>query len=151
MLQRKQTLFLLAVVVLTMVGVFFPLGNVEPSGMGVADKVYSLCVLNGEGGTSFATAPLFAVNVLTFMLTLVTIFMYSKRPLQARLCMNGILLQVAWYCYFAFCWTSVFASSGTFHPSITVCLPLLNVIFFVMARQGIIKDEKLVRSMDRIR
>ncbi len=151
MLQRKQTLFLLAVVILTMVGVFFPLGNVEPAGMGVADKAYCLCVIKGEGGSSFVTAPLFAVNVLTFMLTLVTIFMYSKRPLQARLCVNGILLQVAWYCYLAFCWTSVFDSTGTFRPSITVCLPLLNIIFFVMARHGIIKDEKLVRSMDRIR
>ena len=33
----------------------------------------------------------------------------------------------------------------------TVSIYLLNIIFLLLARKGIIKDEKLVRSIDRIR
>ena len=151
MLQRKQTLFLLAVVILTIAGTVFSLGGVKPSGMGTSDRVYSMCILKANGAVSFITLPLFVLNVLTFIFASVTIFLYRNRPLQARLCVVGMFLQAAWYGYLAYCWTSAFALSGTFHPSFIVCLPLIAIIFLVMARQGIIKDEKLVRSMDRIR
>ncbi len=49
MIQRKQSLFLLVVFVLSIVGAMLQVGNIEPSGMGVGDNVYSLCILHADG------------------------------------------------------------------------------------------------------
>lgn len=151
MLQRKQTLFLLLVLILSVVGVLMPVGTIEPEGMGVADTVYNLCIRRGDGGMSLSVLPLFILNVVVFIIALVTIFLYKNRVLQANLCRGCILLLVVWYAYFAYCWTSIFSVSGTFHIAFSSLLPFVNVILCWMAMHGIISDEKLVRSMDRIR
>lgn len=151
MLQRKQTLFLLCVMILSFVGVLLPLGTVEPEGMGVGHKVYNLCVIKGDGGISLSVLPLFILDVVVFIISLITIFLYKNRPFQAKLCTGCILMLVVWYAYFAYCWTTMFSVSGTFHIGFSSLQPLIGIILCWMARHGIISDEKLVRSMDRIR
>ena len=39
----------------------------------------------------------------------------------------------------------------TFKPAFAACLPLVTIILYLLARAGIIADEKLVRAADRIR
>ena len=151
MLQRKQTLFLLCVMILSFVGVLWPLATIEPEGMGVGDMVYNICIRKGDGGMSLSVLPLFILDVLVFIISLLTIFLYKNRLLQAKLCISCILLLVVWYAYLIYCWTSIFSVSGTFHVGFSSLLPLINIILCWMARHGIMSDAKLVRSMDRIR
>ena len=99
MLQRKQTLFLLCVMILSFVGVLLPLGTIEPEGMGVGDMVYNICIRKGDGGMSLSVLPLFILDVLVFIISLLTIFLYKNRLLQAKLCISCILLLVVWYVY----------------------------------------------------
>ena len=40
---------------------------------------------------------------------------------------------------------------GTFHINITALLPALAIGCYLLARKGILDDERLVRSADRIR
>ncbi len=68
-----------------------------------------------------------------------------------KLCSLGIALMAVWYLAFAYLCVSVFPEAGTFHPYFPVCLPVVCLILYVMAHAGVNKDEKLVRSMDRIR
>ena len=151
MIQRKQTLFLLAVVILSILGAMLPIGNIEPLGMGVGDKVYSWYVAKEEGTRSFLTSPLAVVYVLNAVMALANIFMYNNRKFQMKLCVYSCIFMVLWYAVLAYlCFTS-FAALGSFHPAISICIPFICIVLSVMAYKGISADEKLVRSMDRIR
>ena len=151
MIQRKQSLFLLVVFVLSIVGAMLQVGNIEPSGMGVGDNVYSLCILHADGSRGYASFPLLVIYTLNGILSLATIFLFNNRKLQMKLCSVGIAFMAIRYHVFAYLCVSVFPEAGTFHPSFSVCLPVVCLILYVMAHAGINKDEKLVRSMDRIR
>lgn len=151
MIQRKQTLFLLFVLVLSLLGAMLQVGVIEPVGMGASDDVYSLCIVRSDGTHDYVTFPLLAFYTVNGILSLVTIFLYNNRILQMKLCRVGIILELASYVALGYLWTCVFPLLGTFHPSCSVCLPVICCILYFMAHSGISKDEKLVRSMDRIR
>lgn len=80
--------------------------------------------------------------------TFADIFLYKRRKLQAMLCMVLTGLVVVYYVALA-----VFnhQMGGSLHLTWPMALPALAIIFLVFARKGIMHDEKLVRSLDRIR
>jgi len=82
------------------------------------------------------------------VLSLVTIFMYSRRKLQAQMCLLSILLLVLWYVVLA---VLPQRTGGIMHLEWPAVLPAISIILTFMARKGILADEKLVRSLDRIR
>ena len=103
MIQRKQTLYLLAAIVMTVICLCMQIGN---------------------------------------------------RKVQALFCLFNALLIVGWYvCYFVVGQTVGDKSWGTvsFRPTWPAVLPAIALILYLMARRAINADEKLVRSMDRIR
>jgi phosphatidylserine synthase len=87
------------------------------------------------------------LTVLSAVLALVTIFLYRNRKLQLRLTYLGLFLTAVLLTLY--CIEVVHFNSGTialwaiFYFAILVC--------FILAARGIVKDEKLVRSMDRLR
>jgi hypothetical protein len=151
MIQRKQTLFLLAALILTIVCLCLPVGSVEPKGMGISPVIYNLGIKGTDSAFTFGNCPMFILLLITCPIAIAAIFLYHKRKLQAKLCVWNIVLNVVWYAYFGFCWYSQLADMGTFHPTMMLAFPLISVILYVMARKGIIHDEKLVRAADRIR
>jgi hypothetical protein len=149
MIQRKQTVFLLLALLALLVCLCLPIGSIEPKAMGVPTLWYNAGLMTDNG---FVARPIpFVDLVVAGTLSLVSIFLYRRRPLQARLCVAGIVLCLAWYVYYAFCVLNEFQTGGTFHLHFAACLPFVAVILLLMARRGIIADEKLVKSMDRIR
>jgi hypothetical protein len=70
------------------------------------------------------------------------IFVYNHRPLQAGFCVGIMALCVVYYILLA-------VNQPLLEWYMT--MPLVAVFFVFLARQGIVKDEKLVRSLDRIR
>ena len=93
---------------------------------------------------------LFAVAGVLF---LADVFLFRNRPLQMKLSLAGVLLAVAGVAYGAF---RLFTSTPeavleTVTPDLGVGLPVLAIIFGLMARSYIRADEKLVRSADRLR
>lgn len=149
MIQRKQTLFLLLAVVSLVVCICQPIGTIEPKGMAMPLVWYNLGVYADK---SFTAQPVPFVNlVVAGVLSFVAIFLYKRRKLQARLCSASVVLCLAWYVYYAFCALNEFQGGGTFHVAFAAALPFVAIILLLMARRGIMADEKLVRSMDRIR
>ena len=76
------------------------------------------------------------------LIAIISIFLFKKRPLQANLCVVLMLVGIAYYIVLAvkqpiMDWTNA--------------LPLVAVLLAFLARKRILKDEKLVRSLDRIR
>ena len=82
------------------------------------------------------------LQIVSAALSAVTIFLYKQRILQARLCLVGIAVIFAWYIGLAVLQSYIATIDG---------LPMVNAILIFLARKGILDDEKLVRSMDRIR
>ena len=146
MIQRKQTLFLLIAFVLTIVCSCCQIGSLV-SDMSSVD-LYNLWLVDEMGQHSFSSWPLLAVLILASLLSLVTIFLYRKRKLQAQLCLLHMLLLVLWYVVLAVLPQSLGGSLVLAWPAV---LPAVAIILSFMARKGVLADEKLVRSLDRIR
>lgn len=86
--------------------------------------------------------PVDALQLASAVLSVVTIVQYKHRPRQAVLCLVNLLLVLAWYV----CVAAIERVVSTLEA-----LPMVEAILILLARKGIIDDEKLVRSVDRIR
>ena len=153
MIQRKQTLYILAAIIMTVICLCMQIGSFKAAGLEVA-KVYNLWFTDPLGKHYFDTWPLFAVLLPTTAIGTYTIFLYRNRKLQALFCLFNALLIVGWYvCYFVVGQTVGDKTLGTvdFRPSWPAVFPAIACILYFMARHAINADEKLVRSMDRIR
>ena len=145
MIQRKQTLFLVLAIILSITCLCMPIGILEPIGMGTPTVLWNLGTVVPGSGVQFSNWPLFAFLAVSVVLEIIAIFTYHRRMLQAKLCSWSIVFSLA------FSILNGFGKSYTFHLQLAACLPLVAIIALVLARRGVIQDEKLIRSADRIR
>ena len=153
MIQRKQTLYLLAAIIMTVICLCMQIGSFQVDGLQVA-RVYNLWFTDPLGKHHFDTWPLMAVLLPTAVIATYTIVIYQNRKVQALVCLFNALLVVGWYvCYFVVGQTVGDRSWGTvdFRPTWPAVFPAISLILYILARRAILADEKLVRSMDRIR
>ncbi len=151
MIQRKQTIYLLLALVLTVVCLCLPVGRFLPVGMGLGSEMYNLWIVDkATGATSCPAWALFAILIVTCPVTLAAIFGYKNRRQQARYCLFVALLYVGWYIAYA-AFGLMLGGTAKFHPSFAACLPFVSFVLVLLARKGINDDEKLVRAADRIR
>ena len=153
MWQRKQTIFLALAVILTVVCLCMQISSYNAAGLDVA-RVYNLWFTDPLGHRHFDVWPLFAILLPTAALGAYTIFIFHNRKIQALFCALNALLIVGWYvCFFVVAQTVDNKSWGAvdFVPKWPAVMPAIALIFYLMARHAIVADEKLVRSMDRIR
>ena len=153
MWQRKQTIFLVVAVVLTVICLCTQIGSYHAAGLDVA-RVFNLWFTDPLGHRHFDTWPLMAILLPTAALGTYTIFIFHNRKVQALFCALNALLITGWYvCFFVVAKTIGDKTWGTvdFKPLWPAVLPAIALIFYLMARHAIKADEKLVRSMDRIR
>jgi peptidoglycan/LPS O-acetylase OafA/YrhL len=139
MIQRIQTLWLLLAAVaafLTSTFSFFS-GNII-----AADQTKKFEELTARSN--------WLLLVLTIILgtgILIAIFLYKNRKLQLRTVLTAIILSIANIALY-------FYQSQKFvegKPDLTALIALVIPVFLVLAARGINKDEKLVKSLDRLR
>lgn len=109
-------------------------------------------------------SPVAAVEILekTFAVTLfiilipvlsaIIIFIFKNRNLQKRLVRFLIIVVIAFIftsCLYAYIIITKYNSEIV--PGFKMVIPLLQLIFSVLAYRGIIKDDNLVKSYDRLR
>ena len=152
MIQRIQTIYLLAAAVVAVVCLCLPVGTYESGGL-VVSKVYNLWIASPNGLRDLSVWPLFAVLAFVAAISLYAILVYSNRIVQARFCMFGMLLLLGWYIlFFVFSrFVTVGEGAMAFTPSLTCALPFVSMVLIFLARRAILADEKLVRAADRIR
>ena len=97
--------------------------------------------------------PLLIIQLVASAISIFAIFLYKKRMLQARLCVYNILLILVWMalCAYYVYTNQAKAENSHLEMEFTAALPAVSLILYILARRGIIKDEKLVRAADRIR
>lgn len=156
MIQRKQTLFLILAVIACVLGLFLPIGSIQPKGMGTDSLVYNLGVVSGDGGISVSSTciPLFLLLSVTAVLSLATIFLYKNRKLQMSLCSVALLFNGLWYVDYVLMFFGIIPVpeiDGAMRLQFASCLPFVSLVLIAMAKKGVSDDEKLVRAADRIR
>ena len=150
MIQRIQTLYLLAVVALGVALVWLPVVQLVTPEEAETLQVWELSALGG--------APLqglwglLLTTILIPVLAFVDIFLYKKRLLQARLNIFTIMLCLGYYGVLAiYIWQAKLALGVEWHILPWASFPLVCMVLTLMATRRILKDEALVRAADRIR
>lgn len=98
---------------------------------------------------------IYIVIILLILISFGGIFLFKQRPLQSRLCLLGIVLCIALvvledHQVDVIKDLPVYSpGSGSWMPGIA--LPILIIVPLILAMRGIRKDQKLVRSLDRLR
>ena len=98
-----------------------------------------VCIIAGAG-----TTLQLVLLICATLATLAIIPLFKNRKLQAALCLLPMMLLLAWYIVLA-----LYAVPEIMHWQ--YALPALSILLVFMARKGIVHDEKVVRSLDRIR
>jgi len=143
MLQRAQTFWTLlatACAVLTLKFQFYS-GNklgVPPT----SPKTF-------EHLTATSNIIILILTVTIIVAGLVNTFNYKNRPFQLRITMALILISVLNIILYYFQSRKFLPGEGSF--ALTSLLTLAIPVFFIFASRGIYKDEKLVKSADRLR
>ncbi|MFO7867706.1 MAG: DUF4293 domain-containing protein [Bacteroidales bacterium] len=154
MIQRKQTLFLIISAVLTGLTLLFPFAEFLSNHGTISIHAFEI----HDNDTQLLEEP---VPVLTMGITIIiislisltTIFLYTKRLLQIRLVRYTIILKVAIIAvliYFAYILQQSQVDLTIVPGNSTLCI-VLAFVFDILAIYGIKQDEKLVKSVDRIR
>jgi hypothetical protein len=158
MIQRIQTIFLFLAAVAAIVLFFIPLAGVYSTM--AAYKFYIYGIINmvpGEASVfSFMTTlPLLLLNLLVGGLAVVTIFLYKNRMTQLKLVRIAILLEIVSIFLVLFVYAKIIENNLQVIPEFLnekgIYFPLISLVFLILAYRWIMKDEKLVRSVDRLR
>lgn len=141
MIQRIQSVWLLLAAVasfLTMKLSFYS-GNIIKEGQPKAFS--SLVATDGI---------LLAISVVaTGLLSLVAIFLYKDRKLQLRLSFLALLLSCISVVLFYVQTQKFVPGEGNF--DLTAVIALIVPVLIILAVRGIYRDQKLVKSLDRLR
>ena len=138
MIQRQQTLWLLLAAVSSFLSFTFPFytGNI------LEDNISRFAELNG-GSTFF----LLILTGASLLIAAIAIFLFKDRKTQVKLSITGILMATALLVLY-FLQVKKF-TNGNF--ALTAVFVLAILIGYIMATRGILKDEKLVKSLDKLR
>jgi len=138
MIQRQQSLWLLLAAVASFLSFKFPFytGNILENNMSRFEEL--------EGGSNFFLLILTGASVL---ISAITIFLYKDRKTQFKLAIGGILLSIILLVIY-FVQLKKF-TNGNF--ALTAIFVFAILIGYIMAAKGIWKDEKLVKSLDKLR
>lgn len=136
MLQRIQTVYLI-IVILLMGALYQWFPSVSDSaGVPVMER----------------TEPLFFGLIFgAIALTIISILSFKKRQLQFVLNRLTILTNLVLLGVFVYRSLTLSGESLLSEKGIGVLLPIISIVFLVLANKAIKKDEDLVKSVDRLR
>jgi len=138
MIQRQQTLWLLLATVAAILTFMFPfvtgkelVNNME------ADKVV-------DAGSNFY---LLILTGASLILSTITIFLFKNRKQQMMLCLLGILLTAGIIVLYITQMNKLLKATLALYS----ILPFIALVGYFMAFRCIRKDEKLVKSLNKLR
>ncbi len=136
MIQRIQTLWLLLASICAFASVKLPFyfGSIEVPGPTITITPYDHFML-------------LVFVIATGLVALINVFLYSNRSLQIIISVVGVLLGLVNLMHY-FLYMRNFKTGGL---SLYSILSFLVPIFFILSIIGMYKDQKLLKSLDRLR
>lgn len=160
MIQRIQSLYLLVVLVAYALLFFFPVASFTTTDFYHAFSITAISSrpLNPDPSVikgfyyAGSTLPLIILVCALATAVLVTIFLFRKRILQIRITAILLLVHIALIAamfYYADSIEKQVTAKAVYEAGAYIAL--IPLVFLVLANRAVRKDEKLVRSADRIR
>ncbi|MEI8225770.1 MAG: DUF4293 domain-containing protein [Bacteroidota bacterium] len=155
MIQRIQSFYLFLTTLLSLLflkGSF--LNFVDKTGSVI--KVTFNGIVRDTGGQGFELIekllPISAFIIFIPVFSLVTIFIFKNRKIQLWLASSEIILVVGFiFVSIFYSWFIITEYGAEIVPGFKMVIPLLMLVFAVLAYRGIRKDDRLIKSNDRLR
>lgn len=141
MIQRIQTLYFLLTSAAFVVFLFIPYANISVSG------VFTDLMLSELGFLQYYAIGMAGISALTVLI-------FKNRALQIKVSIGLMISSLVFaglVLYYLLHAQSSLNETQSFSFAIGSFISILPVIFLSLAAQNIRKDEKIVRSMDRLR
>ena len=166
MIQRIQTVYLIIVAMLCLAGFFCPLASFYSGTQEIAEFNnwhFSVADESCAYLQTYAPVALGALLVLVMMITIMTIFLFHFRMRQLRLVIFSNILLLGYVGLMALLTSNFTLELSTelenvvpdaaldFRIRAAAIFPVISFILNCLAIHAIRKDEKLVRSLDRLR
>lgn len=136
MIQRIQTLYLILLALLNILGIFF----YQPLDQSLIIGIFTL-----------PDEVIWATFSVSATLAIVSVFQYKQRSKQLVLNRINLLLELFLMGFFAYLSLNLSGEGSPSLKGIAVFVPLFSIVLLVMANKSIQKDEDLVKSVDRLR
>jgi hypothetical protein len=159
MLQRKQTLFLLGVVICMSITAVLPVWNYTTGTASVSLEMGILTYTDNEGTDILGSVNflyLLGIAITGGIVGLINIFKFNNRKMQMKISMLNSLLIIT-YIVISYLFVPKQAADllgvqvTGFHFQYGFFFTVVALVFNILARVFIKKDEDLVRSVDRLR
>ncbi len=148
MIQRIQSLYLLLSTILGIVCLCLPLGNFTLQGAHFATMNNLWMDIDAE--RAYTNWPLFVILLLATLITFMAIFLFKTRAFQMRTTVMAMVLLIGWYASLAYFGFSS-EEAVSFRPTVWAAMPFAMIVLNYLAFRGIMRDEMLIRSLDRLR
>lgn len=138
MIQRRQTLWLLLATIAAVLSFLFPFVTGKEA------------IKNMQADKVIDAASDFFLLILTggsIILSTVTIFLFKDRKMQIRLCLLGLLVSVVIIVRYIMLMNKLTNTTLALYA----VLPFIFLASYFLAFRDIRKDEKLVKSLDKLR
>ena len=140
MIQRRQTLWLLLATVCAFLSFRFPF----VTGKEVISANTAPTDIDVDAASNFF---LLILTVASIAVSFITIFLFKDRKLQLKLVLLGILLSLGIITMYVVQYLKVLTPT----LALWCILPVIVFASYLMAYRGIRSDEKLVKSLDKLR
>ena len=140
MIQRQQTLWLLLSSISALLGFFFPFAvGGQKVGNATVPVVFEL-----DAASRFL---LLIITGATLVLSTTTIFLFKNRKQQMMLCLVGLLISTLLLIVY------ITQTGKLIKPTLALwCIfPFAIIVGYYMAFRNIRKDEKLIKTLDKLR
>ena len=156
MIQRIQSLYLFIVAIACTLLFFFPM-------IDYIDPVQGTYKLFATGMKSYSdlpgllffweTFPILILVITSLVMAVITIFLYRKRKIQFQLVNINVLLNVVLVALVFLLYSRIFENRLQIPSNYQfgMYIPLISLVFLVLASRSIRKDEAMVKSSDRLR
>jgi len=157
MIQRIQSVYLLLASLVLSVTFFFPIAEFigeKDSLILYVFKVVSLVPDSANVYDLMFIMPLLGIVSGTILFSFITIFMFKNRHGQLKIIrFMMLLIAIMIGLTFLYYYDILESASGAIPNFVQIgaFAPLISLIFLFLAYKGVLKDEKLIRSADRLR
>ena len=155
MIQRIQSIYLLLASISSGILLGTPLYYSETASAKYTLYIGGLLQTHPEESILSNHPALFSVGILLTLFPVIILFLYKKRQIQMRLSASAMMANTAMLMLLAGIANKSLEQITGDHLNeafgVGLLLPALSIVFLFLANKAIRKDDKLIRSADRLR
>lgn len=152
MIQRIQSIFLSLVIAASITIFFYPIARFYSGNIYCQFDILKISSISVNKINFPSTLPFILMVIAIGLLSIITLFLYKNRPIQIKLCKINILINILLIImvfFYADNISKIIKVEADY--KIGAYLPLVSLVFLILSNWAIRKDEKLVKSQDRLR